>query len=175
MGAPGTQMTDDIMKVSNNNNNNNNDTMSHSTTLSTYLSLIQQYLGVFMNDNAAWLAERCVAEYPHNAEALYLLGLSYYRMNKPQAARQVLERVPPSASTGPMLYLAAQCSLDLKEYTRAEEALLQTCRATFKQGRTADGFNMNNSRMTMDEWILHTTVRCYYVYNEVCHLFLVVL
>jgi len=148
MGAPGKQTMDDLKKPS----------ATADNTVSTYLSLIQQYLGVFMLDNATWLAERCVAEYPDNDEATYLLALCHFRAGSPKRARQVLERSPSASSSGPhsssMQYLSAQCSYDLKDYSRAEDALLKSCRASYKQNRS-DPPTSNN----MDDWILNTTVR----------------
>jgi len=166
----------------NNNNSNNNNTSSNNNNDScssgaggaqAYLSLIQQYLAVFMVDNATFLAERCVAEYPDCAQAVYLQALCYYRAGKPQTARHILERFPaettsttttsttssssassPSSSSSTassMQYLAAQCSYELKEYTRAEDALLRETRTTFKQ-------QVPQTMVNMDEWILQTSV-----------------
>jgi DNA-binding SARP family transcriptional activator len=123
------------------------------TTLSTYLSLIQQYLSVFMFDNAIWLAERCVAEHPTDSEAVYLLALSHYRSGAAKAARVVLERTN-SITTPTMQFLAAQCAFEIKDYIRAETLLLKSCRATYEQIKLSLDRNGN-----MDDWIVETSVR----------------
>lgn len=121
------------------------------STLQTYLNLVQQYLGVFMIDNAKWLAERCVADYPSSSEAVYLMALCHYRTGSPRAARQVLEltRAPTSPS---MEYLIAVCSYDMEEFDRAEDVLLRSCRNLYRQSRT------DTSVTTLDDWILSTSV-----------------
>uniref|UniRef100_A0A7S3KXQ0 UDP-N-acetylglucosamine--peptide N-acetylglucosaminyltransferase SPINDLY n=1 Tax=Amphora coffeiformis TaxID=265554 RepID=A0A7S3KXQ0_9STRA len=120
------------------------------STLQTYLNLVQQYLGVFMIDNAKWLAERCVADYPSSSEAVYLLALCHYRTGSPRAARQILElsNAPSSLS---MEYLIAVCSYEMEEYDRAEDVLLRGCRNVYRQSRT------DTSVATLDEWILSTS------------------
>ena len=112
-----------------------------------YLSLIQQYLSVFMVENAAFYADRCVAEYPDCEQALYLQALCAYRLGKPQTARHLLERCKMN---GHMQFLAAQCSVDLKDYTRAEDCLLK---------ETRQAFRLVTPATNMDEWILQTSVR----------------
>lgn len=143
--------------------------LNNPTPLQTYINLIQQYLSVFMIENAVWLAERCVAEYPQSTDAVYLLALCHHRSGTPKAARQVLEsaRAASSAATD---YLSAVCSYDLKDYNRAEEALLKSCRSLYKQNR------IESTASSMDEWILSTTVRCllskktmmFFLYNFCC-------
>jgi hypothetical protein len=143
-----------------------------------YLSLIQQYLSVFMVDNATFLADRCVAEYPQCSQAVYLLALCHYRAGKPQTARHILIRyrsAPPvhnkqqenihstgedSSTTSSMHYLSAQCSYELKEYSRAEDALLRETRAAYKQQPSSRDAMPT---LAMDDWILQTSVRisCY--------------
>jgi len=120
------------------------------TSCATYLSLIQQYLAVFQVDNAVWLAERCVAEYPDNQEAAYLQALCYYRNGKPKNARHCLSQqtVPSTA----MLFLMAQCSYELGDYSCGETSLRKEAATAYKQSREA-------ATMTEDEWILQTTVR----------------
>ena len=157
-----------------------NDTVgkvSEGMMLSTYSSLVQQYLGVFMIDNATFLAERCVADYPGNAEAIYLLALCYYRSGSPKRCRQVLLNAPSSQThTMPnnnnvgsgsippaSRYLCARCCYDLKEYSRAEEVLLRDCRLKYQQQqRLSAGSRSGSSFPSMDEWILQTTVRVRY-------------
>lgn len=124
--------------------------------LQPYLSLIQQYLAVFMVDNATFLADRCVAEYPTHEQAVYLQALCYYRAHKPQTARLILERFRPKHSASPMHYLAAQCSYELKDYTRAEDALLRETRTNYRQ-QTLRG--ETGPALSMEEWVLQTTVR----------------
>lgn len=154
---------------------NNNDNSS----LSTYLSLIQQYLGVFMVDNATFLAERCVAQHPNSSEAVYLLALCYHRSNAPARAQQVLFDRPAALTTSgttttaataaSMNYLSAVCAHDLKDYARAEEALLKHARATYKQKRPVQE---SGQACTMDEWILTTTVsiiQVSYLHRQWCH------
>jgi predicted Zn-dependent protease len=170
MGAPMTQTdnssssdADPLQKPSAVNSNND-------SSLTTYLSLIQQYLAVFMVDNATFLAERCVAQHPSSQEAVYMLALCYYRSNAPKRAQQIITTRQTAAMqlTPSMQYLLAVCAYDLKEYERAEDALLRQCRATFKQNRptSAATDNQNNNTNngattvagTMDDWILTTTV-----------------
>jgi FtsZ-interacting cell division protein YlmF len=198
----------------------NTTTSQDSTAASTsdiYLSLIQQYLSVFMVDNATFLAERCVAEFPDCAEAVYLQALCYYRAGQPKRACHVLERMYPSyqpqqpvdrnkeqqqqqqqqyhqennsandntsgstssftgislvtptaiATAASMLYLSAVCSYELKEYSAAEDFLLQETRTAFKQhhrgalptlgvGQQQDS---TSAGALMEEWILKTSVR----------------
>lgn len=124
-----------------------------STSCATYLSLIQQYLAVFQDDNAVWLAERCVAEYPDCEEAVYLQALCYYRSGKLKNARHCLQThgqtVPCSTA---MLFLMAQCSYELGDYSRGEMCLMKEATMSYKQCRDA-------ASITMDEWILQTSVR----------------
>jgi predicted Zn-dependent protease len=153
--------------------NSNND-----SSLTTYLSLIQQYLAVFMVDNAAFLAERCVAQHPSSQEAVYMLALCYYRSNAPKRAQQVITTRQTAAMhlTPSMQYLLSVCAYDLKDYERAEDALLRQCRATFKQNRPTataaqDNQNIINGATvagTMDDWILTTTVSicCSYLVRQ---------
>ena len=56
---------------------------------STYISLIQQYLSLFLVDNATFLAERMMAHRP-TLQSVYLLGICYFRNGSPQRARSVL-------------------------------------------------------------------------------------
>ena len=166
-------------------------------TLDTYLSLIQQYLAVFMVKNATFFAERCVAEYPDSQEAVYLLALCYYRAGSPRSARQALEKqrtvlvttgvrdIGISSSNNSnagsnsrsVQFLSAQCSFDLKDYTRAEDALLRECRASYKQNRSyvSDGGAMGGivtNANSLDEWILNTTVSSRKVFVPLLLLFL---
>ena len=130
--------------------NNNN------TSCATYLSLIQQYLSVFQVDNAVWLAERCVAEYPDNQEAVYLQALCYYRQGKPKHARHCLMHQQKAATpTAAMLFLMAQCSYELGDYGRGEICLIKGAANDYKK-RPRESVNL-----TMDEWILQTTVSTY--------------
>ena len=147
MGAPYTQEnpSDELKKPADEAGS------SPSSTLQTYLNLVQQYLGVFMVDNAQWLAERCVVDYPASSEAAYLLALCHYRNGSPHAARQILElsKAPKSPS---IEYLIAVCSYDMEEYDRAEDVLLRGTRNLFRHSRT------DTSVTTLDDWILSTTV-----------------
>jgi tetratricopeptide (TPR) repeat protein len=138
MGAPATSSKGDLKKP------------ATPDSRATYLSLIQQYLAVFQVDNALWLAERCVAEYPQCQEAAYLQALCYYRMGKAKNARACLER--QSVLTSSMQYLAAQCCCDLGDYSRGEKILLQGTQTAYKQAKESAVINM-------DDWILQTTVR----------------
>lgn len=126
-----------------------------SSAVSTYVSLVQQYLAVFQLDNAIFLAERCVAEYSNCSnisEVVYLLALAHYRKNSPKTAREILQQCP--SATPSIAFLSAQCSVDLQEFARAESSLLDSCRAAYKQQKAADA-----TLEPMDEWILSTTVR----------------
>lgn len=156
MGAPQThEMTADLKKQA-------DEGTPPPSTLQTYLNLVQQYLGVFMIENAQWLAERCVADYPSSSEAVYLLALCHFRSRSPQAARQVLElsKAPMSPS---MEYLIAVCSFDLEEFDRAENVLLRSCRNLYRQSRT------DTSVASLDDWILSTSVSvCVRVCGCIC-------
>lgn len=169
MGAPSTQ---DGLKIplseSNNRNHGNDNEGGCGDNRDAYISLIQQYLSMFQIDNAIWLAERCVAEYPKCLEVIYLRALCYYRCGKPKTARYIIERSTTTTMTtttttpvddinsnntkiiASMHYLSAQCSYELGEYSRGETALLKETRRAYKLVGT--GCNM-------DEWILQTTVR----------------
>lgn len=138
MGAPNTASKSERKKP------------SPPTSAATYVSLIQQYLAVFQVDNALWLAERCVAVYPENSEAVYLQALCYYRTGKVKHARAVLER--QSAPTSAMQYLIAQCCYELGDYSRGETVMMKETRAAYIQSREANG-------SSLDDWILQTTVR----------------
>ena len=149
MGAPQTQETsadDDLKKPA-----TDEASASPPSTLQTYLNLVQQYLGVFMVDNARWLAERCVADYPQSSEAVYLLALCHYRTGSPKAARQILD-LSKAPTTPSIEYLIAVCSCDLEEFDRAEDILLRNCRNLFRQSRT------DSSVTTLADWILSTSV-----------------
>lgn len=142
MGAPNTASSSapprpDVHKTALNNND-----------LSHYLSLIQQYLNVFRLDNAIFLAERCVAEFPSDSSAVYWLAVAYYRSGQVPRARHLLT----GHSLPNMLYLSAQCSYELNEYTKAEDALLKDCRFQFRQQQQTG---------TLEEWILQTTVSAF--------------
>jgi tetratricopeptide (TPR) repeat protein len=154
MGAPLAQTdesaTDDpLLKPFAVNSNQDNG------SLTTYLSLIQQHLSVFMVDNAIFLAERCVAQYHNSQEALYLLALCHYRANAPARAQQVLLGRQAATPNAAQQYLLAICAFDLKDYARAEEALLKQARVTYKQQNRP---SQDGSIASMDDWILATTV-----------------
>jgi predicted Zn-dependent protease len=160
MGAPVTQTDsssaeDTLQKPFAINSNND-------SSLTTYLSLVQQYLAVFMVDNATFLAERCVAQHPSSQEAVYMLALCYYRNAAPKRAQQVItsRQIAAVQLTASMQYLLAVCAYDLKDYERAEDALLRQCRATYKQNRPPPVVAADNGTpaSTMDDWILTTTV-----------------
>lgn len=166
----------------------NDDPAIATSQLDSYLSLIQQYLALFMVDNATFLAERCVAEHPRSPDAAYLLALCHYRAQNPKRARIVLDEAAgsaassassASASSGPthddtvrasIRFLSAVCSYELHDYSRAEDALLADCRLAFL--RAASGSNSSSSHpnnaaaasasfpRSMDDWIVQTTVRC---------------
>jgi len=132
---------------------------SATTSCSTYLSLVQQYLAVFQLENAAWLAERCVAAYPENQEAVYLQALCHYRAGKPKQARQCLQQQQQaggsSTTTTAALFLMAQCAYELGEYSRGETCLLKDAVAAHKQATR----EQQQAATSLDEWILQTTVR----------------
>ena len=144
MGAPTTSSH----RVPNNNYNYN-------MLLSQYLSLIPQYIQVFRYDNAIFLAERCVAEFPADASAVYWLAVAYYRSGQVPRARQCLATACASSQQPNLLYLSAQCSYELQEYAPAEEALLKECRFQFKQQQQQA---TTTTTGTLEDWILQTTV-----------------
>lgn len=157
------------------------------TSCDIYLSLIQQYIAVFQIDNALFLAERCIADYPNCYEAIYMQALCYHRLHKFKNARACLNikqhtvlqqqqvqlqqqeyKSTNNASSLPsvsssystfcsMLYLSAQCSFELGDYTAAETTLMQTTRNIYQQQHASS----NSSRISMDEWILQSTVRTF--------------
>lgn len=114
---------------------------------STYLTLVQQYLAVFQVDNAVWLAERCVAEYPKSQDAVYALAQSYYRSGKVRNAHALLAK--QLSLTPSMIFLAAQCCFDLGNYSDGEALIMKELRSAYeKSGETG----------SLDDWILQTTV-----------------
>jgi Anaphase-promoting complex, cyclosome, subunit 3 len=166
------------------NANSKNDAVDATTRLHSYLSLIQQYLAVFMVDNATFLAERCVAEHPDSPDAAYLLALCHYRVQNPKRARIVLDEASAahcsiSASMSPsgndddttvrssIRYLSAVCSYELHDYSRAEDALLADCRLAFLRAASGNNSSTSSASATsaaafprsMDDWIVQTTVR----------------
>lgn len=117
---------------------------------STYLTLIQQYLAVFQVDNAEWLAERCVAEYPKSQDAVYALAQCYYRSRKVRNAHALLaKQLSPTPS---MVFLAAQCCYDLGDYPGGEAMIMRELRSAYEKSGESG---------SIDEWILQTTVREY--------------
>jgi tetratricopeptide (TPR) repeat protein len=122
-------------------------------SFATYSSLVQQYLSLFLIDNAIFLAERCVAEHPGNAEALYLLALCYHRSGAPKRAQLCLRTPISNASR----FLAALCLYELHEYIRSEEVLLQECRLNYKR-ITTTAASSEAAAVNMDNWILQTSV-----------------
>jgi hypothetical protein len=151
--------------------NNNN------SSLSIYLSLVTQYLAVFMIDNAIFLAERCVADHPSSADACYLLALCYYRQGSYKRAQGLLSSSGTTTSTtttshpnAAMRYLAAQIALQLKDYTRAEQVLLKECRRNYQLAVRESATNTTTETKTtafpsIDEWIVQTTVRSEKIYE----------
>jgi hypothetical protein len=137
-----------------------------------YLSLIQQYLSVFQVENALWLAERCLADYPHCYEVLYMQGLCYYRLGKIKNCHACLNRhqcnmnsyhsltinsmsnTCSQTTCNSMIFLSALCSMELGDYSTAETTLLQGTRIAYKQQQTHDSMSIS-----MDDWILQSTVR----------------
>jgi hypothetical protein len=120
---------------------------------------------MFQVDNAIRLAERCEAEYPKCLDVKYLRALCYYRSSKPITARHIIERSTTTMTTNStttttpdsnnskivacMHYLSAQCSFELGKYSRGETALLKETRRIYK---------LVCPGISMDEWILQTTV-----------------
>lgn len=138
----------------------------------TYTSLIQEYLQVMCLDNATFLAERMVASCK-TTNAYYLLGVCHYRSGAPQRALSVLSNNIHQSSNGggctkyhhsATSYLMAKCCFDLQQYSRAEEALLETARADFKEYKNINRNQGNrynnkdgNAIMGMDEWLIETS------------------
>jgi hypothetical protein len=191
MGAPSTQLnvgstssttTNDQANSDNNDNVENNNHCNISDLVTTYTSLIQQYLAVMCLDNATFLAERLVATCK-TSDTLYLLALCYDRGGSPQKALSVLEDCKTvHTTTNPSLsfhshgsssigsssnsnsavpYLKAKCCFDLKQHGPAEDALLQPARALYRQLRVTSDAAGTEPPMPMDTWILSTTVRSY--------------
>ncbi|GKY93141.1 hypothetical protein MPSEU_000282100 [Mayamaea pseudoterrestris] len=125
-------------------------------SLSTYLSLVTQYLSVFMIDNATFLAERCVAQHPSNLDARYMLALCYFRSGSFRRALVTLDQ--SFQPTQAMRFLASQAALQLKEYARAEEVLLKDCRMKYLTSREQQQYGGGNASIDqMDDWIVQTT------------------
>jgi len=138
----------------------------------TYTSLIQEYLQVMCLENATFMAERMVASCK-TTNAYYLLGVCHYRAGAPQRALSVLSNNIHQSSNGggctkyhhsATAYLIAKCCFDLQQYSRAEEALLETARADFKEYKNINrnqGNHYNNKDgnaiMGMNEWLIETS------------------
>lgn len=99
----------------------------------SFVSLIQQYLGLFLHSNATFLAERFAAHSPSSPYAAYLLAVCHYRSHSPKRARSIL--LPYTQEQGSLsdciLYLLARCCVDLNLWNEAEEYLLQRARANY--------------------------------------------
>ena len=114
-----------------------------------------------MTDNAIFIAERCLAQYPSSTDARYLLALAYYRNQTP--ARTLLVLTQQSSNPTPaMRFLAAQAALQLKDYARAEDVLLKECRRNYLKlamTRTTTAADAGAPALTeMDDWMVQTTV-----------------
>jgi len=145
----------------------------------SYISLIDRYLQMHLIDNARWLAERCVAEFPSSPKAAYWLALCQFRCGKFKAARHSLDAAlaPASGSNSKndddnMEYLKALCSLELQDYSRAEECLLRKSRAAFKDYQNSAlnlynvrGNNVLGGSMGMDEWLFSSNTAISYIPN----------
>mmetsp|Transcript_17650 Transcript_17650/g.40705 ORF Transcript_17650/g.40705 Transcript_17650/m.40705 type:complete len:944 (-) Transcript_17650:137-2968(-) len=159
------------------NNNRRNDAIIHDEVdkqklAVTYTSLIQEYLQVMCLDNATFLAERMVASC-QTTNAYYLLGVCHYRSGAPQRALSVLAtNIHQSSNVGggtkyhnsATAYLMAKCCFDLQQYGRAEETLLETARADYKEYKNVNRIQGNNftnkdgnTPMEMDEWLVQTS------------------
>jgi len=134
----------------------------------TYASLVQQYLGLFLHDNAAFLAERWVAHSPKSAQAKYLLATCHYRNHSPKRAHSILQKMQDhnNSELQPSIrYLLAQCCVDLHSYSQAEDCLLgDSVRSAFraKTGATpsaSGSVTQNNAdyQAKMDQWIISQT------------------
>ncbi|CAB9525760.1 cycle protein 27 homolog [Seminavis robusta] len=120
-----------------------------------YTSLIQQYLSVMCVDNAIFLAERFVACKKSN-DSQYLLALCHHRAGAPKRALGVLENCQDVSPK--IQYLVAKCCLELGDYGRAEEALLNFARQEYRKSRGNSLPSVaDNSPQAMDNWIVTTT------------------
>ena len=167
MGAP--KLTENPLSpsldhdISTTTTQNNHDVSSESssnalsTLEATYTSLIQQYLQVWCLDNALFLAERMVAACHRSTNSLYWLATCHARRNAPRRAVCILDQVDHCAHTPDTMYLLAKCCYDLKEYDRAEQALLQHARTQY--GTTVSSSNEPSSppHQSMEDWMLDTT------------------
>lgn len=142
--------------------------------LDLYLYLIERSLQVHLLDNALWISERCVAEFPSHPKAVYQWALCHYRCGNYKAARHALEQriyccgISASTSTTTtktkskaresgdseddysqvfqsMDYLEALCCYELKDYSRAEECLLSKARAKFREQQQLQHGSSNNN------------------------------
>lgn len=215
MGAPSggvSRTTAGTGGGSNNSNNNNNSknngeyqanlkpaafsaadldayaTTTVTTNCDTYLSLIQQYIAVFEVDNALFLAERCIADYPNCYEAIYMQALCYYRLHKFKNARACLNakqhtilqqqqvqmlqqeyvstsKVAPTASSSVNNNYSTICSMlylsALCSYELGDYAAAETTliQTTRNVFQQLNASTNSSNGLSMDEWILQSTVR----------------
>jgi lipopolysaccharide biosynthesis regulator YciM len=157
MAAPSYSNEDMMAGNENGTSHNNNNTTGASSAAATlplssvlehtYTSLIQQYLAVHCLDNATFYAERLVAT-SKTSHSLYLLALCYYRHQKPQRVRYLLEQEANTATSPELMYLLAQSCFDQEDYSAAEEALLRQVRRDFSKTESSN----------INEYILTATV-----------------
>ncbi|PRW57027.1 CDC27 family isoform 1 [Chlorella sorokiniana] len=83
------------------------------------VACVQHSLALGLHDNAAFLAERLVAQFPSEANLL-LLATCYHRANQSYRAYHLLKGLPGEQSR----YLFALCAMQLGKLTEAESALL---------------------------------------------------
>ena len=150
MGAPNNQAIDSTTSPSLPSDDPASTAVPQESLEATYTSLIQEYLQVMCLENATFLAERMVAT-SKTTNALYLLAVCHYRSASPQRALSVLEDIKEVGHAASQ-YLLAKCCLDLEQYGRAEEALLQQPRVHYKEFKAT-----STSSVTMDEWLVETS------------------
>ncbi|EFN54950.1 hypothetical protein CHLNCDRAFT_24117 [Chlorella variabilis] len=83
------------------------------------VACVQHSLGLYLFDNACFLCERLVAQFPSEAN-LFLLATCYHRSNQSFRAYHLLKGLTGEQSR----YLYALCAMQLGKLTEAETALL---------------------------------------------------
>merc|ERR1712130_897316 len=109
--------------------------------------------------------------------AYYLLGVCHYRSRAPQRALSVLANNIHQSSSGAggtkyhhsaTAYLMAKCCIELQQYGRAEEALLEAARSDYKEYKAnrnqGNCSNVHNNKegngkslVSMNEWLIETS------------------
>jgi tetratricopeptide (TPR) repeat protein len=176
-------------------------TATAASTSEVYISLIQQYIAVFQIDNALFLAERCLADYPDCYEVIYMQALCYYRLHKFKNARACLNAkqhtllqqqqahmqqqeysstsklIPESSSSGHMNYSTICSMLYLSAQSSFELGDYPAAETALLQSTRniyQQQYASSNSSngLSMDEWIVQSTVRSFFAATTVATCFM---